>query len=145
MSKLQLAALFLRWTLAASFLSAVADRFGIWGSIGSGEVAWGTFPQFVDYTQLLLWFVPAVAVVPLAWSATILEITLALGLIFGIATRCVAVASGVLLLTFAIGMTFGTGPEGALSYSVWTAAAAAFLLAAVLDEKKTEASASREI
>ena len=40
-----------------------------------------------------------------------------------------ALASGVLLLTFAVAMTTALGPEAPLSYSVWTAAAGAFLLA----------------
>jgi hypothetical protein len=43
--------------------------------------------------------------------------------------RPAALASGVLLLTFAVAMTTALGPEAPLSYSVWTAAAGAFLLA----------------
>lgn len=123
------AILFARIALAASFLSAVADRFGLWGAAGMGEVAWGNFPAFVEYTGMLLWFLPELLVVACAWLATILEVLLAIGLLVGYRLRLVALASGLLLLSFAIGMTFGTGPEGPLSYSVWTAAAAAFLVA----------------
>ncbi|HBL44992.1 MAG TPA: DoxX family protein, partial [Planctomycetaceae bacterium] len=36
----RLALWFVRLALAASFLSAVADRFGLWGAVGTGEVAW---------------------------------------------------------------------------------------------------------
>lgn len=53
----------------------------------------------------------------------------AVGLITGIQLRAVALSSCLLLLTFALCMTFGTGPEGPLSFSVWTASAASLLLA----------------
>lgn len=125
----RIALYFVRLALAASFLSAVADRFGLWGAAGTGEVAWGSFPPFIDYTGLLLWFLPEPLVLPFAWTATILEILLAIGLIIGFQLRYVAFASSLLLFTFALCMTFGTGPEGPLSFSVWTASAAAFLLA----------------
>ncbi len=39
---------FLRIALAISFLSAVADRFGLWGSPGAANVAWGDWPTFVE-------------------------------------------------------------------------------------------------
>lgn len=112
---------FVRFALAASFLSAVADRFGLWGAAGTGEVAWGEFHSFLEYTSLLLWFLPEPLVVFSGWTATILEIVLAVGLITGIQLRAVALGSCLLLLTFALCMTFGTGPEGPLSFSVWTA------------------------
>lgn len=120
---------FVRLALAASFLSAVADRFGLWGTAGTGEVAWGSFSPFVDFTGLLLWFLPEPLVLPFAWTATILEVLLAIGLLIGFQLRYVAFASSLLLFTFALCMTFGTGPEGPLSFSVWTASAAALLLA----------------
>ncbi|MCR9231844.1 MAG: DoxX family protein [bacterium] len=120
---------FVRFALAASFLSAVADRFGLWGAAGTGEVAWGEFQSFLGYTSLLLWFLPEPLVVFSGWTATILEIVLAVGLITGIQLRAVALGSCLLLLTFALCMTFGTGPEGPLSFSVWTASAASLLLA----------------
>jgi uncharacterized membrane protein YphA (DoxX/SURF4 family) len=50
-------------------------------------------------------------------------------LFLGLATRLTALASGILLLLFALAMTFSTGVESALSYSVFTASAGAFLLA----------------
>jgi hypothetical protein len=40
---------FLRLALGISFLSAVADRFGMWGSYGQPNVAWGNYARFVDY------------------------------------------------------------------------------------------------
>jgi hypothetical protein len=41
---------FLRIALGISFLSAVADRFGLWGAYGQPNVAWGDFSRFVAYT-----------------------------------------------------------------------------------------------
>jgi hypothetical protein len=49
---------FLRLSLAAGFLSAVADRFGLWGPPGTPNVAWGDWQPFVEYVGKLNWFVP---------------------------------------------------------------------------------------
>jgi hypothetical protein len=65
------------------------------------------------------------------WTATVLEVVLAVGLLIGFRLRLFAVASGLLLTIFAVAMTVALGAEAALSYSVWSAAAGAFLLAAV--------------
>lgn len=121
--------LFLRLALAASFLSAVADRFGLWGPAGKSSVAWGNFANFEAYTALLNWFVPHAWIPALAWVDTLLEVLFGILLFLGLATRLTAFASGALLLLFALAMTFSTGVESALSYSVFTASAGAFLLA----------------
>ena len=125
------ASLFLRLSLAAGFLSAVADRFGLWGPAGTPGVAWGGFDPFVAYTGKLLWYLPARLVPSAGWAATVLEVVLAVGLLVGIRPRRVALASGLLLLVFAITMTVALGPEPPLSYSVWSAAGGAFLLATI--------------
>jgi uncharacterized membrane protein YphA (DoxX/SURF4 family) len=133
--RILLASILVRFALAASFLSAVADRFGIWGAAGSGQVAWGNFEAFINYTGTLLPFLPRAGVVVCAYVATGTEVLLAIALVFGVQLRIAAIASGILLLMFALSMTFFTGPEGPLSYSVWTAAAAAFLLTTLEDKK----------
>lgn len=92
--------------------------------------------NFLAYARLLLWYLPANVANIAGWTATVLEVALAAALLTGIAIRRAAIGSGLLLLAFAGSMTFATGPEGPLSYSVWTAAAAAFLLAA-LDPQAT--------
>lgn len=132
------ATLLLRIALALSFLSAVADRFGLWGSAGSPNVAWGNFDSFLEYTGLLLWFLPAATIPFCGWVATVAEVVLAIGLLSGFHVRWFALASALLLLTFALSMSVALGLEPALSYSVWTAAAAAFLLACI-DEAKNSA------
>jgi uncharacterized membrane protein YphA (DoxX/SURF4 family) len=124
----ELAALFLRVALAAGFLSAVADRFGLWGPAGTPGVGWGGFAPFLAYTGTLLWYLPAGLVPAAGWTATVLEVALAVGLLVGIRLRAVALATGVLLSVFAVTMTVALGPESPLSYSVWSAAAGAFLL-----------------
>lgn len=125
------AAFALRIALAAAFLSAVADRFGLWGPAGTPGVAWGSFAPFLAYTGELLWYLPAELIPVAGWTATVLEVVLAVGLLVGVGLRRFAFASGILLAIFAIAMTIALGPEPPLSYSVWTAAAGAFLLASL--------------
>ena len=125
------AAIFLRFALAAGFLSAVADRFGLWGPPGTPGVAWGGFDRFLAYTGKLLWYLPPFLVPVAGWAATVLEVVLAVGLVAGVRLRAFALASGVLLSVFAATMTLALGPEPPLSSSVWSAAAGAFLLASL--------------
>ncbi|QDU79102.1 hypothetical protein Pla110_08060 [Polystyrenella longa] len=125
---LKIAMIAVRVALAFSFLSAVADRFGLWGEPGTGEVAWGNFTAFTDYTAMLLWFLPQGLVPLFAWMATVIEIVLAIGLLVGYQLRIFAYGSSLMLLTFALSMSVATGAEGPFTYSVWTASAAAFLL-----------------
>ena len=125
------ASLFLRLALGASLLSAVADRFGLWGSYGHPHVAWGNFGRFVQYTGQLNWFLPDVLTKPLAWISTVLEAVLGVLLILGLYPRIVALVSGLLLLAFAVAMTCALGVKAPLDSSVFTASAGAFLLAAI--------------
>jgi hypothetical protein len=39
---------FLRLALGITFLSAVADHLGFWGTYGQPNVAWGNYARFVD-------------------------------------------------------------------------------------------------
>jgi hypothetical protein len=94
-------------------------------------VAWGGFDAFLAYTGRLLWFLPAGLVPAAGWAATVSEVALAVGLIVGVRARAFALASGLLLTAFAVTMTAALGPEPSLSFSVWTAAAGAFLLASL--------------
>src|SRR3954453_17303953 len=119
----------MRMALAAGFLSAVADRFGLWGPIGTPGVSWGGFARFLDYTATLLPFLPTTLVAVAGWAGAAAGTLLGVALLAGVRVRLAALASGVLLLTFAVAMTTALGPEAPLSYSVWTAAAGAFLLA----------------
>ena len=123
------AAAALRVALAAGFLSAVADRFGLWGMPGSPGVAWGDWSHFLSYTGRLNWFLPTSLIPIVGAVATLAETVLALLLLIGAWPRCTALASGVVLLLFALAMTFALGIKAPLGYSVYVGAAAAFYLA----------------
>lgn len=126
--------LFLRGALAAGFLSAVADRFGMW----SADVAvWGNWTNFLDYTQLLIPWTPDSLVPIFGIVATAFEVIFAVFLLLGFKTELSAKLSGFLLLLFALSMTFSTGIKGALDFSVFSASAAAFALS-LLKEKHFE-------
>lgn len=120
--------MFARFALGVGFLSAVADRFGLWGPPGATHVAWGDFASFTAYAEKVNPWAPAVLVPTLAWVATCAEIVLGVLLFSGWRTKWVGLASGVLLLLFALGMTFGTGIKTAFDASVFAASAAGFLL-----------------
>ena len=125
----RLASLYLRLALGVAFLSAVADRFGVWGPPGGHNVAWGDFTRFTEYAAKVNPWAPPGVVSMLAWTATLAEIVLGVALLLGVYTRSAALASGVLLSLFAIGMTIGTGVKTAFDASVFSAAAGAFALA----------------
>ena len=125
----RLASLFLRLALGIAFLSAVADRFGLWGPPGGHNVAWGSFTSFTQYTAKVNPWAPTPFVPMIAWAATVAETILGLALLGGIYAEPAAWASGVLLSLFAIGMSIGTGVKSALDASVFSAAAGAFALA----------------
>ena len=122
------AQLYARLALGAGFLSAVADRFGLWGPYGHKNVDWGDFSHFVEYTAKVNSFLPASIVPVVAWIATIGEAALGLCLILGIYRRVAALGSAALLLLFALAMAISFGVKSPMDYSVFSASAAAFLL-----------------
>lgn len=121
--------LFARFALGASFLSAVADRFGFWGPYGAKNVSWGDFAHFVVYTGAVTSLFPSSLTVSFAWAATVAETLFGMLLIAGFKVRMTSVLSGLLLLSFALGMVTGIGVKSPFDYSVFSSAAAAFLLA----------------
>jgi hypothetical protein len=140
-----LAVWLLRVALAFSFLSALADRFGLWGPFGVAGVAWGDLERFTDYTARLLWFLPPSLVSPAAILATGAEVLVAGGLLVGWRLHLWAFAAAALLLSFALAMTGALGVKAPTDYSVWTAAAAAFLLGVVaLREHGADAPGGRQ-
>ena len=125
------AILALRLFIAFTFLSAVADRFGLWGAPGESGVAWGTWENFVTYTTQANSFFPESFGGFLAATATALEVILGVMLIAGFKTRMAAVGSALLLTAFALAMAVSFGFKSPFDYSVWVDAGAAFLLATV--------------
>ena len=121
--------LFARSALGAYFLSAVADRCGLLGRHGGKNVSWGYFAHFVEYTGAVMSLFSSSLTVSFAWAATVAETLFGILLIAGFKTRIASVFSGLLLLSFAMGMVTGLGIKTPFDYSVFSAAAAGFLLA----------------
>ena len=126
-----LASWYLRLAVGAGFLSAVADRFGLWGPNGTPQIAWGDWSHFCAYTAQLNWFLPKALIPEIAWIATLAEAVLGLALIFGLFLRIAALASAVLLTLFAIAMVSAIGIKAPLNYSVFAAASGAMLLGVI--------------
>jgi uncharacterized membrane protein YphA (DoxX/SURF4 family) len=101
-----------RLALAASFLSAVADRLGLWGPPGAADVAWSSVPRYQEYVAQLNWFLPAGLVPVVGWAATACEVMLAIGLLIGWRLHWVAFVAGILLTVFAVMMAVALGPHG---------------------------------
>lgn len=117
--------LYARIALGTAFLSAVASRFGFW----DGRVGWDHFVKFTRYTAEVNSFMPVSTSPFLAWAATAAELSLGLALIVGFRLRWVALSSSLLLTLFATAMAISFGIKEPLDYSVYSASAAALLLA----------------
>ena len=123
--------LFLRFTIAIGFLSAVADRFGLWNKNVS---VWGNWSSFLEYTGLINPWLPNSLIPVIGTIATIAEIVFAFFLIIGFKTELFAKLSGILLLIFALSMAFSTGIKGVFDFSVLSASAGAFALSTMKEK-----------
>src|SRR5258708_6326669 len=104
-----------RVALGCAFLSAVADRFGLWGKYGG----WGNFANFTRYTAQVNSFMPAFIIPFLAQAATATELFLGIGLVVGIWPRWVAFGAATLLFLFGTAMAISFGIKSPLDYSVF--------------------------
>ena len=118
-----------RWRLP--FFTSIGDRFGWFGPPGAANVSWGTFARFTGYVAILNWYLPHSVIPALAWIDTVLEFLLGCALLAGLWLRSAAIVSALLLLAFGITMSIRLGIGAPLAYSVFTASAAAFLLASM--------------
>ena len=123
--------LYLRLALGTGFLSAVADRFGLWGRPGAPLVSWGNFQNFLHYTAIINPWLPASWIPSVGWITTICEAAFGMALILGLRTRLAAFASGLLTLIFALAMVLALGVKAPLNYSVFAFSAGSFLLATI--------------
>jgi uncharacterized membrane protein YphA (DoxX/SURF4 family) len=114
-----------RVALSAAFLSGIASRFGLYGK-NSG---YGNFANFLRYTAEVNSFMPAYTIPFLGWSATIAELFFGIVLLLGIWPRFTALGSALLLALFGVAMAISFGVKSPLDYSVFSASAAALLLA----------------
>ena len=113
----------LRLSLAAAFLSAVADRFGWWEPFGQGS--WGSMGAFADYTHQLVPVASGWLLTVIVWAATAAEATLGVLLLTGWRPKLVGAATCLVLMIFGTAMAVSLGVESPLSYSVFSAASAA--------------------
>jgi putative oxidoreductase len=118
-------ALYARLTLGSAFLSTVASRFGLW----DGSLDRVHFQRFLKYAAEVNSFLPSAWIPFLAWSATLAETVLGVALVAGIRLRLTAFCASVLLALFGSAMAISFGPQSPLDYSVFSASAAALLLA----------------
>ena len=121
----RLVVVYARVALGAAFLSGIMSRFGLWGE-GAG---YGSFAAFQQYTAEVNAIMPAATIPFLAWSATVAELVLGVLLIAGLWPRVVALLSAALLVLFGTAMAISFGLKEPLDYSVFSASAAALLLA----------------
>lgn len=121
--------LFARLALGAAFLSGIASRFGWWGA----GVGYGSWANFVKYTAEVNAFMPEATIPFLAVAATAAELVLGVALVVGFRLRWTALASAALLALFGVAMAISFGPKEPLDYSVFSACAAALLLAGRAD------------
>jgi uncharacterized membrane protein YphA (DoxX/SURF4 family) len=124
-----ISSLVLRLGLGVGFISAVADRFGLWGAFGQPNVEWGNYSRFLDYTHSLNWYWPAGMIPALGTVATGAEFFFGFLILVGWHTRIAARLSGLLLIVFATTMTIALGPKSVLNYAVLTGIGGSFLLA----------------
>ena len=120
--------LFTRLAVGVGFLSAVCDRFGVWGPHGAANVGWGDFAHFTMYTAQVNSFLPSGLAPTLAIISTIFESLFGAALVLGLFTRLAAIGSACLLAIFASSMTISFGVKAPLDYSVFSACAAALML-----------------
>jgi len=125
------AGLILRIVLGITMLSAVADRFGLWGAPGDPGVAWGNWDNFIAYTQTLNSFASKSVAGILGALATFFEILFGLFLIIGFKTRIIALGTSGLMLLFALSMAISVSIKAPFDYSVFTSSAAALLLSTI--------------
>ena len=109
-TKSNVAALLLRFALAATYISAYSGRINLFGGHADG------WQQFLKYASAVNSYAPESIKPFLAITATALEITLSVLLIIGFKTRIVAAASGILTFVFAIAMTYSFGIKEPLDY-----------------------------
>jgi len=117
------APLFLRWSIAAGFISAVSSRLGFWGRYSSG------WQRFTQYTGELLYYLPSSFISYLAIMVTVLETLIGLALLLGLYMEYCSLIAGGLTLLFAIIMAIAEGVKESLDYSVFVFSAACFMLA----------------
>ena len=127
--------LLLRSALGITFLTPVSDRLGLLGPIGTGNIEWGNWENFIDYTTTLMPFLERPMVNVMGGIATVSELVIGILLIVGLKTKYAAIASSVLTLTFILFMTIFVGIQKPINFGVFTATTASLLLSYIPNYK----------
>lgn len=122
------AQLFLRLALGIGFIFPVLDRLGFLGPVGTPNVGWGNWPNFLNYTHVLLPFLSKQLSDIFGLLATIAETTFGILFIIGFKVKLTAIGSFLLLVGFALCMAFSLGLQAPFNYSVFSAGGGALLL-----------------
>ena len=105
----------LRYSIAISFLSAVADRLGLWPKDVSAWFNWG---NFLDYTATLNPWAPESLIPFIGYGITGLECILAVMLVAKYKVKISSILSSVLLFIFVCAMSMTVGVKSVLDYGV---------------------------
>lgn len=123
--------LLLRCALGITFLTPVLDRLGILGTAGTGNIEWGSWENFINYTTTLMPYLDRSVTNVMGGIATISELIIAICLIIGFKTKHVAIGSCLLTFTFILFMATSVGIQKPINFGVFTASAASLLLSYV--------------
>jgi len=126
--KFKIPQLLLRYALGITFLTPVLDRLGLLGHPGVGNIEWGNWDNFINYTATLMPIFDRPLVNTMGAIATVSELLISICLIFGFKTKQAALGASLITLTFIIFMTLSVGIQKPINYGVFTASAAGFLL-----------------
>lgn len=127
--------LLLRYALGITFLTPVSDRLGILGPAGTGNIEWGNWQNFIDYTSTLMPIFDRPMVNIMGIVATVAELSIGVFLILGFKTKWSAIGASLLTFTFIVFMTFSVGIQKPINYGVFTASAASLLLSFIPNYK----------
>jgi putative oxidoreductase len=123
--------LLLRIALGIGFLTTVSDRLGLLGPMGTNNIEWGNWDNFITYTGTLMPFLDRPLVNIMGGIATFAEAVIGILLIIGFKTRQAAISSCVLTLIFALSMTVFLGLKAPINFAVFPVCTASLLLAAI--------------
>ena len=127
-NKFKIPQLLLRCALGITFLTPVFDRLGILGQAGTGNIEWGNWENFINYTTTLMPIFDRPVVNIMGAIATVSELMIGISLIIGFKTKYAAIGACLITLTFIVFMTLSVGIQKPINYGVFTASAAGLLL-----------------
>lgn len=133
--KFKVPQLLLRGALGITFLTPVLDRLGILGPFGTGNIEWGNWENFINYTSTLMPYLDRSVTNIMGGIATVGEFLIAIFLIIGFKTKYAALGSCLITLTFILFMATSVGIQKPINFGVFTATTASFLLSRLSEYK----------